>query len=81
VSAIHRRRVTAERRRHVEPADVQLDGKAAVTERPPVGSPQKVAERVAKVIYQRISRPGQRVYPSLVIRSKTQPSAFWPPTR
>lgn len=66
--AIHRRRATAERRRHIEPAGVQLDGKAAVTERLPLRSPQKVAEHIAQVIYQRGSRLGQRVYASFAIR-------------
>jgi hypothetical protein len=53
VSTIDRRRATAERRRHIEPADLQLDGKAAVTERPPLRSLQKIAEGTAQVIYQR----------------------------
>jgi hypothetical protein len=53
VSAIDRRRAMAERRFHIAPADVQLDGEAAVTERPPVRSPQKVAEGTAQIIYQR----------------------------
>jgi hypothetical protein len=38
---------------NVTPADVQLDGEATVTERPPLRSPQKVAKGTAQVFYQR----------------------------
>jgi hypothetical protein len=53
VSAIHRSLATAERRLHIEPADVQLNGKAAVTKRPAARFRQKVAEGSAQVVYQR----------------------------
>ena len=52
MSAIDRDRAIAERRLHVEPADMQLEGKAAVTECPPSRLPQKVADRPARVVYQ-----------------------------
>jgi hypothetical protein len=68
VSAIHRSLTTAERRLHIEPTDVQLNGKAAVTERPAARFRQKVAEGSAQVVYQRISRGAQRVYASRAIR-------------
>jgi hypothetical protein len=57
VSAIDRHRATAERRLHGEPVDVQLEGKAAVAECPPSRLPQKVAERTAQVVCQRLPHP------------------------
>jgi hypothetical protein len=47
VSAVHRSGVDIERILHAESADVQLDGKAAVTERLPVRLAQECTDDIA----------------------------------
>lgn len=51
MAAIHLRGITVERHLHVEPLDVQFDGKAAVTERLPSPLPKKLAESIAQAIH------------------------------
>ena len=46
MSTIHRHRRTTEHRPHVDLIDLQLDGKAAVTERSPSRTAQKVANAI-----------------------------------
>jgi hypothetical protein len=50
LSAVHGAGVDIERMLHVEPADVQLDGKAAVTEGLPVRLAQERIEDIADSI-------------------------------
>ena len=51
VSAVHRSGIDIERVLRVETADVQLDGKATVTEGLSVGLSQKLVEGVAQAVH------------------------------